>query len=119
MKAWCFSLLAGLAWGLAWPAEARDAWLWPFAAGSPWNTPIGDGARFSGEDDPRTRDLLAGHALIHAGRWGMALWRAKAGDPWVRVWDEENRRAFRIRVPAGARPDPMADGHLFVGDPDG
>jgi hypothetical protein len=100
-------------------AAGRDLWLWPFAAGSPWNAAVGAGARFSALDDPRTQDLLAGRALIHAGQWGMALWRAGAGDPWARVWDEENQRAFRIQVPAGARPDPMADGHMFVGNPGG
>ena len=30
-------------------AETRDPWLWPFAAESIWNTPIGDGARYADE----------------------------------------------------------------------
>ena len=100
-------------------SSAREAWLWPFSSDSPWNTPIGSSARFSTLESPATQDLLAGHALIHAGQWGMPLYRAARSDPWVRVWDEENRRLFRVQVPRDARPDPMGDGHLFVGDPDG
>ena len=98
---------------------AREAWLWPFASDSPWNMPIGSRARFSTVDSPQTQDLLAGRALIHAGQWGMPLYRAVTSDPWVSVWDEENRRGFHVQVPRDARPDPMGDGHLFVGAPDG
>jgi hypothetical protein len=96
---------------------ARDPALWPFAADSPWNTPIGAGAVFSAADSKLTRDLLAGHALIHAGVWSMPVYLAAASDPWVRVHDEENTRDFVAQVPPEARPDPMADGHLYVVDP--
>ena len=99
------------------PAAAKDLWLTPFAADSPWNTPVARGAQYSAAADPRTQDLLAGHALIHAGQWGMALYLATDGDPWVEVRDEENARIFRARVPTVARPDPMEDGHLFVAEP--
>ena len=102
---------------LTFPAAAKDAWLRPFAADSPWNTPVSRDARFSAESDPATQDLLAGHALIHAGQWGMPLYLAADGDPWVEVRDEENARSFRARVPAAARPDPMGDAHLFVAEP--
>ena len=100
------------------PASAADPWLSPFARDSPWNTPISRFAAFSSNDDPRTKDLLAGRALIHAGRWGMPLYLAKPSDPWVEVRDEENDRSFRVQVPPGARPDPMGDGHMFVVQPD-
>ncbi len=100
-------------------SSAREAWLWPFAADSPWNTPIGSSARYSSLNSSATQDLLAGGALIHAGQWGMPLYRAAPGDPWVSVWDEENRRFFHVQVPRDARPDPMGDGHLFIGDADG
>ncbi len=100
-------------------SSARNAWLWPFASDSPWNLPIGSGARFSALNSPAAQDLLAGGALIHAGQWGMPLYRAASGNPWVSVWDEENRRSFHVQVPRDARPDPMGDGHLFIGDPDG
>ena len=102
---------------LSYSAVARDVWLSPFAADSPWNTPVGPDPKFSAADDPETKDLLAGHALIHAGQWGMPLYLAADDDPWVQVRDEENARAFRARVPAAARPDPMGDGHLFVVEP--
>ena len=81
--------------------------------------PIGSKARFSALNSPATQDLLAGGALIHAGQWGMPLYRALRSDPWVSVSDEENRRGFHVQVPRDARPDPMGDGHLFIGDPDG
>jgi hypothetical protein len=95
----------------------RDPYLWPFTADSPWNTPIGSGAAFSLDDDPRTRDVIAGHALIHAGTWAMPVYLAGRGDPFVTVHDEENAREFRVQIPRGARPDPMADAHFFVVDP--
>ena len=98
-------------------ASATDAWLSPFSASSPWNTPVSASATFTSDDDPRTRDLLAGRALIHAGRWGMPLYLAAEADPWMEVRDEENSRSFRARIPAGARPDPMGDGHMFVVEP--
>jgi len=98
-------------------AVARDPAFWPFSADSPWNTPLGSGAVFSGDNDPVTQDLLAGHALIHAGAWSMPVYLAVAADPLVRVHDEENKRDFFARIPRGATPDPMPDGHLFVIDP--
>jgi hypothetical protein len=78
---------------------------------------MGSGAVFSADDSPVTRDLLVGHALIHAGTWSMPIYLAASTDPRVRVHDEENVRDFWARVPAGARPDPMADGHMFVVEP--
>ncbi len=98
-------------------AATRDPYLWPFSSASPWNVSIGSGAVFSSDDDPRTRDLLAGQALIHAGAWGMAIYVARDSDRLVRVHDEENARDFAARIPAAARPDPMADGHLLVVEP--
>jgi hypothetical protein len=109
-------LAAGLLASAA-AANGRDPWLWPFSVGSPWNTPIGDGARFSADDSAATRDLLAGHALIHAGTWSMPLYLAAPDDRMVTVRDEENARVFHARVPAAARPDPMGDGHMFVVEP--
>jgi hypothetical protein len=98
-------------------AAPRDPALWPFAIDSPWNTPIGSGAVFSAEDSAETRDLLAGHAIIHAGSWSLPIYVAGANDPWVRVHDEENDRDFRAQVPRAAKPDPMGDAHLLVVEP--
>ena len=108
--------LALLVWSAA-CAAPRDLAQQPFSADLPWNRRIAAGAIFSAEDDPMTRDILAGHALIHAGAWSMPIFIATAGDPWVAVHDEENARDFRAQVPAGATPDPMGDAHLFVVDP--
>jgi hypothetical protein len=98
-------------------AAGRDPYLRPFSSNSPWNTPIGASASFSADNDPRTKDLLAGHALIHAGAWSMPIYLASVTDPAVRVHDEENARDFHARIPPDARPDPMADAHFFVVEP--
>ena len=99
------------------PGLAADAWLSPFSADSPWNLPVPAGARFARDGDARTLDLLAGGALIHAGRWGMPLYLAGPDDPWTDIRDAENARSFRARVPVAALPDPMGDGHMFVVEP--
>ncbi len=113
-------MLALIVWlCLAHAAAAHDFWLSPFADDSPWNTSLPTNAVFLPGADAATQDILAGGALIHAGQWGMALWRARVSDPVVDVRDEENQRDFRIRVPVEARPDPMGDGHMFVGAPNG
>jgi hypothetical protein len=109
-------VLAVCAWSAA-SAQQRDPALQPFAATSPWNTPIAADAVFSQDGDPMTRDLLAGHALIHAGTWSMPIFLAHTRDPWVVIHDEENARDFRAQVPAAAKPDRMGDAHLFVIDP--
>ena len=95
----------------------RDPWLWPFASRSEWNTPLGSGARFAPADAPASRDILAGGASIHAGEWSHPLYLARPDDPVVHVFDRENERSFRVRVPPGAKPDPKADGHMYVVDP--
>ena len=99
------------------PVSAADAWLAPFSENSPWNTPVSASASFTPLDDAGTRDLQAGRALIHAGRWGMPLYLAAPADPWTVVHDEENNRIFRARIPVEAKPDPMGDGHMFVVEP--
>ena len=40
-------------------AATREPWLWPFAPNSPWNMPIGSGAKFAGDTDPATISLRA------------------------------------------------------------
>jgi hypothetical protein len=95
----------------------RDPWLWPFLSRSEWNTPLGSGARFAPADDPTTVDILAGGTAIHAGEWSHPLYLAHPDDPFVTVFDQENERSFRVRVPPGAKPDPMSDGHMYVVDP--
>ncbi len=116
LAAW-LTIVMAVPVAIASPAPGRDPWLWPFAPASPWNTPLGSLARFSGPYDPRTLDLTDGGALIHAGTWGMPLYHAAPDDPWVEVRDQENARAFRIRVPVAALPDPMGDGHMYVVEP--
>jgi hypothetical protein len=108
--------MAVFAWSAATAAQP-DAALLPFSADSPWNRAVPADAVFSRDNDPITRDLLAGHALIHAGTWSMPIFIARASDPWVRIHDEENARDLWAQVPPDAKPDPMADAHLFIIDP--
>lgn len=98
-------------------AGTRDPWLQPFAATSEWNTPIGSGAKFAPPDAPISRDVQAGGAIINAGVWSHPLYLAKPDDPVVDIFDHENNRHFLARVPVDARPDPKADGHMYVVDP--
>jgi hypothetical protein len=106
---------------LAGPAGAapgvRDPWLWPFVPSSEWNLPLGSGATFSAPDAPISRDLRAGVAIIHAGEWSHPVYLARADDPVVDIYDKENNRHFRARVPPSARPDPKWDAHMYVVDP--
>ncbi len=98
-------------------AAAPDPYLAPFSADSPWNRRVPAEAVYSADDDPRTRDVVAGHALIRAEAWAIPIYAARASDPWVQVRDMENARVFSAQVPVSARPDPMGDGHLVVVDP--
>lgn len=95
----------------------RDPWLWPFDPSSEWNTPIGSGAKFAPPDAPISRDLQAGGAIINAGQWSHPLYLARPDDPVVDIYDRENTRHFATRVPVDAKPDPKADGHMYVVDP--
>jgi hypothetical protein len=94
--------------------QGRDPWLWPFTSDSPWNTPIGSHAIFSLDDEPITRDLLDGGDEIKAGQFSHPVFLAASRDPERTVVDEENKRSFRFRIPVSAKPDPRADGHLYV-----
>jgi hypothetical protein len=96
----------------------RDAAQWPFAADSPWNTPIGRGARFVGAEDPRVADLRDPVAAINAATWSVPVFQAAAHDPVRAVRTPEGTTRFRI--PRDATPAAPADGdrHLAVIDSD-
>jgi hypothetical protein len=98
--------------------EPRDPWLWPFASSSEWNTPIGSGAQFAPDNAPITQDVTGGNADIHAGTWSHPLYLSTLQDPIKQVVDNENKRVFSAHIPPGARPDPKADAHMYVVEPD-
>jgi hypothetical protein len=96
---------------------SRDAFAWPFAATSPWNTPIGTGAQYSAPGDPQTQSLVAATPAINASNWTKPVALASLGDP-VRFlgW---GANAVAIHVPDSAQPSgpPGGDAHLSIVDP--
>lgn len=101
----------------------RDPAYWPFASDSPWNTPLGRGARFATADDPCTRDVRDPSipAWIAAAEWGHPIYIAKDSDPLVNIY-ERGKVVAHIRVPDSATPalPPTADSdrHLHIVSPD-
>lgn len=93
----------------------RDPALWPFASDSPWNTPLGDGARYAAIRSPGF-DPTAG-ARINTRQWSHPVFIAEADDPTVALHRLGQSRPVRVqRVPPRAQPDPMADGSLLLID---
>ncbi|MDZ7857364.1 hypothetical protein [Sphaerotilus sp.] len=108
----CLHPLSGLS-GARHPA--RDPAQWPFASDSPWNTALGDGARFAPIRSPRF-DPGRG-ATVNTLQWSHPVFIAQADDPTVLVYRRgQAEPVHRVRVPRQARPDPMADGALHLID---
>jgi len=99
--------------------ETRDQRLWPFAATSPWNVPLGSGATFAAENDPRTVDLHAGHTAINAKNYSHPVYLAAATDPMHMLTLVGSGRTVFYRIPAGATPAGGTDAHMHVIDADG
>ena len=98
------------------PAEpTRDPALWPFASDSPWNTALGDGARFAPISSPRF-DVTRG-ATVNARQWSHPVHLARADDPTVAIYRRGQTEPVRVlRVSPNAQPDPMSDGSLHLID---
>ncbi|MGT2425256.1 hypothetical protein [Amnibacterium kyonggiense] len=96
---------------------ATDLALRPFAADSPWNTPIGAGAVYSAADDVVTRSLVssAGRATINSTAWSVPVAIAGAGDPTTRVAVSSGITADH-RMPPDARGSADTDAELAVID---
>lgn len=108
----CVQPLAGLS-GTRPPA--RDPAQWPFAADSPWNTALGDGAQFAPIRSPRF-DPGRG-ATVNTRQWSHPVFIAQADDPVVSVCRRgQAEPVHRLRVPVQAQPDPMDDGALHLID---
>jgi hypothetical protein len=95
----------------------RDAALWPFSADSPWNMPIGRGARFAPTADPRITDLREATAAINAATWSVPIFQADDGDPVRAVRTPAGTRRFQIPRDATPAAPPDGDRHLAVIDP--
>jgi hypothetical protein len=100
----------------------RDPGCFPFAASSPWNTPIGAGARFDAGACSADLHDPSQWVDVPAARWSHPVYLAGAGDPLVPLY-VDGRYVASARVPADARPaDPQyadgGDAHLHVVNPD-
>jgi hypothetical protein len=99
-----------------------DPLVWPFAVDSPWNTPLGEGARWSGRDDATTRNILdpAHTTWINAEKYSHPVFRSTTRDAEVEFYRPDGRQSpVRVRVPANARPAEGNDAHLHIQQPDG
>jgi hypothetical protein len=101
-------------------AEVRDPSLWPFASTSPWNMPIGSGARFTTSADPRIATLRAGGARVNANEgYSHPVVQARDSDPTATFQDISiSSRSRTAKVPTTATPASGTDGHLHVISPD-
>ncbi|HEX4905295.1 MAG TPA: hypothetical protein VFU93_07580 [Acidimicrobiales bacterium] len=113
------AFVAGAAPTTAMPKASRDAWRWPFASTSPWNVPVGSGARFETASAPRTSNLndLRARSWVNAGSYSAPIYRATSTDPLATVSDDG--RISQYRIPLGAQPSTGTDGALFIVDPSG
>ncbi len=100
----------------------RNAALWPFAADSPWNTPIGTGAALESTSGPLTSMIRSGASNLltwmNADQYSHPVYTATAADP-VATITQPYDAAVTARVPAGATPANGSDKHLHVVQPDG
>ncbi|MEW6302215.1 MAG: hypothetical protein AB1705_02015 [Verrucomicrobiota bacterium] len=82
----------------------RDPAVWPFAANSPWNTPIGSGAQF-GAIQPGGLDVSTG-ILLKDSRYLHPTFVARPSDPLRRVLSGPFAMPFAtLRVPEAALLD--------------
>lgn len=91
-------------------ASSRNPYLWPFASSSPWNTPLGAGARY---EPVRGSPFLADGALTNAVR-GRKPIMGRPTDPLRNVWINGERRAD-VRLADSALPGSrMNDSIVFL-----
>jgi hypothetical protein len=99
--------------------RAREAWKWPFASSSPWNVPVGSGARYEPASAPRTANLNDPRATpwVNAAQYGAPIYKATLADPLATVND--GGRISTYRIPLSAQPSGGTDSALFVIDETG
>jgi hypothetical protein len=102
------------------PGATRQAHLWPFSSTSPWNLPVGSGARYESANDLRTRNLLdpSVPAWVNAGQYSHPIYRASSSDPWATV-RRPGHPDVRYQIPSGATPAGGSDQHMHVIEPNG
>ncbi len=100
-------------------ATTRDAAQHPFAATSPWNTPIGSGATFEAVNGPRTASLLAGgKPVVNRDQWSVAVSIARASDPVATLVGVRNKVSYQAVVPTSTTATGGTDRHVTIVQPD-
>src|SRR6478735_3308743 len=99
----------------------RNATLWPFATTSPWNTPVGSGARLESASDARTQTVrnFPTDAWLNVDQYSIPVFRATSSDPIVTLSDSVNGGSWQVRMPAAAAPAAGTDANMAVIQPDG
>src|SRR5204862_30311 len=69
---------------------------WPFAAGSPWNQPVGTGLQFAPTSDPRNAELQSPWTAINTLSWSMPVYLAANADPVRTVTSPAGSWQYRI-----------------------
>jgi hypothetical protein len=95
----------------------------PFAADSPWNTPIPASARVDPRSDAMVAQLTDGAPAATIYEYGDAIWDADASTPRQRIvcersdeWGACGIEGAQVPIPDGAEPDPGSDGAMIVVD---
>jgi hypothetical protein len=98
----------------------REAWLWPFAADSPWNAGVGSGAVLEAPSAPLTSALInpAVKVWVNSSSYSHPIYRASDSDPMATV-RQRGRPDVQYRIPDAAVPAEGTDRHLHVVDPSG
>lgn len=116
--------LRALGWTVTPPAPrpATNFALSPFAAASPWNTPLPLGTAYLGTSAATT--MLRGFGgAMNCETWSHPVYQAAASDPMATV--VSGGPSVQYRIPAGATPalppwgGGYTDAHLHVIDPTG
>lgn len=123
--AWVVAALAVLAAPLVGPARPAAAATRPFAASSPFNTPVKASPRL----DPASAAMVArlsrtGQAYANLYAYGVPIYTATASTPRYRVvcdqegaWGACPLTRQLMPIPTGARPSAGTDGAMVVIDP--
>jgi hypothetical protein len=102
-------------------ATGRNATLWPFAATSPWNMPIGSGVRLESASDPRTQTVrnFPTDAWLNVDQYSIPVYRATSSDALVTLSDSVHGGSWQVRMPASASAAAGTDANMAVIQPDG
>lgn len=102
------------------PAATRTAALQPFLTSSPWNTPVGSGAQFEGEDGEVTQSFLThGKPVVNRDSWSIAVYTATTSDPVTTLVGTVDGARYRGYVPADTTAPGGTDREVSIIQPNG